>query len=150
MVMTQPMTETVARVMTAHPIIVHPETTVAQLHALMEEYGVAACPVVTDTGELCGMASRVDILRAIRPTRELDALEVAEAWRLPVHDIMRRGVVTLEAGDPLVAALDLFVDSRLHALPVVRRGAGRPVLEGIITQADILRHLVGGSGRGLP
>ncbi len=144
--MTHTMTETVAQAMTAHAVTVRPETTVRELHALMLEYGIATCPVVTEAGELCGMASRVDVLRALRPTRELNRLEVAEVNRLPVREIMRRGVVTLEPGDPLVAAVDLFVDSRLHALPVVRRGAGSPVLEGIVTQGDVLRHLIGTPG----
>lgn len=142
MPMTHAVTDTIADVMSEHPITVGPDSTVAEVHALMEKHGIAACPVLSEQGELRGMISRVDLLRALRPTRELRLVEAEEVGRLPVRDLMRRGVVTVEPGDPLVAAVDLFVDSRLHVLPVVRRGAGQPVVIGVVTQGDAVRHLL--------
>jgi CBS domain-containing protein len=135
-------TETVGEVMTGDPVTVTPDTTVAELEAVMRREGVASCPVVDDRGELVGMASRVDLLRAFRPSRELKVKAPAEVGQLQVRDIMRAGVVTVEQGDPLVAALDLIVDTRLHALPVVHRGPGRPVVVGLVTQGDLLRHFM--------
>jgi CBS domain-containing protein len=135
-------TETVREVMTGDPVTVSPDTTVEKLEALMRREGVASCPVVDDRGELVGMASRVDLLRALRPSRELAVKAPAEVGQLQVRDIMRAGVVTVEPGDPLVAALDLIVDTRLHALPVVHRGPGRPVVVGLVTQSDLLRHFM--------
>ncbi len=142
MAMTHAVTVTIADVMSDHPLTVGVDTTAAEAHALMEQHGIAACPVLGENGELRGMISRVDLLRALRPTRELCLVEAEEVGRLPVRELMRRGVVTVEPGDPLVAAVDLFVDSRLHALPVVRRGPGQPVVIGIVTQGDALRHLL--------
>jgi CBS-domain-containing membrane protein len=141
--MTHAVTETVSEVMAERPVTVQPDALVAAVYRLMEERGIATCPVVSETGELCGMVSRVDLLRAFRPSRELRALSAEEIGRLPVRDVMRCGVVTVEPEDPMVAAVDLFADTRLHALPVVRRGAGRPVVVGIVTQGDALRHLMG-------
>jgi CBS domain-containing protein len=54
---------------------------------------------------------------------------------------MRCGVVTVEPHDPIVAAADLMIETRLHVLPVVHRGPGQPKLLGVITQRDVLRHL---------
>jgi len=133
-------TETVRQVMTGAPVTVGPDATVTELEALMRREGVATCPVVDERGELVGMASRVDLLRALRPSRELSVRPAAELNRLTVRDIMRAGVVTVEPDDPLVAALDLIVDTRLHALPVVRRGPGRPVVVGLVSQGDLLHH----------
>lgn len=145
MVMTHAVTEAVAAVMVERPLSVSPQEPIAEVFARMEEHGIAACPVVSEQGELCGMVSRVDLLRALRPSRELRVMSGEEAGRLPVRDVMRCGVVTVEPDDPLVAAVDLFVDTRLHALPVVRRGPGRPVLVGIVTQGDALRYLMRGA-----
>ena len=84
----------------------------------------------------------MDLLRALRPSRELSVRNPAELGQLTVRDIMRAGVVTVEPDDPLVAALDLMVDTRLHSLPVVHRGPGRPVVVGMVTQGDLLRHFM--------
>jgi len=142
MSLTYTATESVAEVMTEHPVTVRPETPITEAFDRMEEHGVAACPVVTEAGELCGMVSRVDLLRALRPSRELRLRGLEEVSHLPVRDVMRCGVVTVEPTDFLVAAVDLFMDTRLHLLPVVRRGPGKPIVVGIVTQADALRHLM--------
>lgn len=141
------LTSTVAESMTWRPLTVGEHASVDDAFETMERAGIAACPVVDNEHQLCGMVSRVDLLRALRPSRELRVLDAGEAGRLMVRDVMRCGVVTVEPEDPLVAAVDLFVDTRLHALPVVRRGSGRPVVVGIVTQGDALRHLMRGATR---
>jgi CBS domain-containing membrane protein len=140
--MTHVVTETIAAVMSARPVLVGPEMTVAEAFDTMEHHGIATCPVVAADGELRGMVSRVDLLRALRPSRELEVFGAEAVGKVPVREVMRRGVVTVEAEDPIVAAVDLFVDTRLHALPVVRRGAGPPVVIGVVTQGDALRYLM--------
>ena len=136
------MAATVAESMTWKPLTVRADATAEDAVEVMERAGIAACPIVAERNELCGMVSRVDLLRALRPSRELRILDANEVSQLKVRDIMRCGVVTVEPEDPLVAAVDLFVDTRLHSLPVVRRGGGAPVVVGILTQGDALRHLM--------
>lgn len=142
MTITHAVTDTVSEVMSERPVLVRPETPVADAFDLMEQHGIATCPVVAETGELRGMLSRVDLLRALRPSRELDVVGAEAVGKVPVREVMRRGIVTVEPEDPIVAAVDLFVDTRLHALPVVRRGAGNPVVVGVVTQGDALRYLM--------
>lgn len=148
--MTQVTIETVGEVMTERLVTVRPDTPVAEVYALMDEHRVQSCPVVTEAGELRGMVSRVDLLRALHPSRELRVLGREAVTGRPVRELMRCGVVTLEPGDPLAAAVDLFIDTRLHALPVVRRGAGQPVVLGVVTQEDVLQHLMRGAEEGRP
>jgi CBS domain-containing protein len=136
------MTDTVGQVMTERPVTVRPETTVAEVYDLMERRGIAACPVVNAEGQLRGILTRVDLLRSFRSSNALGVLTPEEVGRLPVAEVMRSGVVTLEPEDALVAALDLLVETRFHALPVVRRGAGPPMLVGLVTQTDMTRHLM--------
>ncbi len=137
--------DTVAMIMSATPVTVRPETTVDAAVDTLESAGIAACPVTDSQGELQGMVSRVDLLRAFRPSRELRVLEPGQISRLPVREVMHCGVVTVEPSDPLVTAVDRFVETRLHALPVVDRRSGRPILVGIVTQGDALRHLMRGA-----
>jgi CBS domain-containing protein len=133
--------QTVADVMTERPVTIGPDTTVGEILSVMESRGVSSCPVVKPSGELCGMVSQIDVLRAFRPSRDLALLDLDAVASLRAREVMRYGIVSLEPGDPLVAALDLLVDSRFHTLPVVHRGAGRPVVVGLISQSDVIRHL---------
>jgi CBS domain-containing protein len=48
----------------------------------------------------------------------------------------------VEPDEPVVAAVDIMVDTRLRSLPVVERGRGRPVLVGIVSRTDVLKCLV--------
>lgn len=134
-------TDTVRQVMTAAPVTVHPDTTIGELLQLFHDHEISCCPVVHGDGDLHGIISKVDVLRALRPSRELSVLPPGELARQHVRDVMRYGVVSLEVNDPIVAALDLLVDTRFHALPVVRRGPGHPTVVGIVTQGDVIRYL---------
>ncbi len=147
MSLTHEATETIAEAMSEQPLMVRPETTVEEAFALMEEHGLRPCLVVGEEGDLRGVVSPLDLLRVLRPSRELRVLNADQVARLPVREVMRRGVVTAEPEHPLVAAVDLFLETRLHALPVVRRGAGQPMVVGIVTQADALRCLMRGAAR---
>jgi hypothetical protein len=60
---------------------------------------------------------------------------------------MRPGVITLEPTDPIVAALDLMIDTRFHMLPVVKRGAQSPILIGVVPQRLLLSKLLATSRR---
>jgi CBS-domain-containing membrane protein len=134
--------------MSRQPLVVHPDMTLRDAWMLMDSHGIASCPVVTGSDELRGIISRVDLLRAFRPSRELAPAEVRQAGHLPVREVMHCGVVTVRTDDHLAAAVDRFVESRMHLLPVVGPGAGGNHVVGIITQGDVLRHLVLGEPSG--
>jgi CBS domain-containing protein len=51
-------------------------------------------------------------------------------------DIMTMGAATIRESDPLLRAVELFIDHRISALPVVD-DAGK--LTGILTEGDFLR-----------
>jgi CBS-domain-containing membrane protein len=92
-------------------------------------------------GVLCGIVTSLDVLRAVRPSA---GLEIAGVGSLPsrrVGSVMRPGVITLEPTDPILAVVDLVVDTRFHVLPVVRRDARGPVLIGVVPQRLLLSKL---------
>jgi CBS domain-containing protein len=127
--------------MTPAPVTVRPETTVAELMQAFDRYDFNAFPVVEESGALVGIVTKLDVLRLFRPVTGLRIPADVAAPTVRVKKIMRRGVVNVEAEDPLVTAAELMVATRLRSLPVVRRGPGGPMLVGIVTQGDLLRGL---------
>lgn len=134
-------TKPVYDVMTRAPITVTPETPVRDLIALFDRHDFNAFPVVDDRGIVRGIVTKLDVLRLFRPDENLFVPALSRMDSVRVHDIMRHGVVSVEAGDPLVVAADLMVETRLRSLPVVRREPNGPVLAGIVSQGDLLRGL---------
>lgn len=134
-------TKPVYDVMTRAPITVTPRTPVRDLIALFDRHDFNAFPVVDDRGIVRGIVTKLDVLRLLRPDENLFVPGLSQMGTARVSDIMRRGVVSVEAGDPLVVAADLMVETRLRTLPVVRREPNGPVLVGIVTQGDLLRGL---------
>lgn len=58
----------VVRLMTPDVITVTPETGLGEIVDLLIEHRVGAVPVVTSSGELTGIVSYLDVLRAVRDT----------------------------------------------------------------------------------
>lgn len=134
-------TKPVYNVMTRAPITVTPQTLVRDLIALFDRHDFNAFPVVDDRGIVRGIVTKLDVLRLLRPDENLLVPGLSKMASARVDDIMRHGVVSVEAGDPLVVAADLMVETRLRSLPVIRREPKGPVLAGIVTQGDVLRGL---------
>jgi CIC family chloride channel protein len=96
-----------------------------------------ALPVSDDEGRLLGVVSLEEVHLASQ-SPNLTALVVAA-------DLMRK-VTPLRPDDPLDAALELFTENDVAALPVVDAAAGQRVL-GVVKRADVtstyLRYVQG-------
>jgi len=136
---THVMTTPVLEVMTRTPVTVTPQTTVGELMALFDRHDFNAFPVVEDGETLFGIVTKLDVLRLLRPDWGFRLSGSSVLSTTKVADIMRHGVVSVEAEDPIVAAADLMVETRLRSLPVVQRKGAGPVLVGIVSQGDLLR-----------
>lgn len=134
-------TKPVYDVMTRAPVTVAPETKVRELITLFDRHDFNAFPVVDERGIVRGIVTKLDVLRLLRPDENLWVPGLSKMGAARVQDIMRPGVVCVEASDPLVAAADLMVETRLRSLPVVQRKPEGPILAGIISQGDVLRGL---------
>lgn len=128
-------------VMTTAPLTVRSNTTVGELFTLFERYGVEAFPVVSEDGALRGIVTKLDLLRVLRPDRDLRLPDFDDVWSEAVSRLMRRGVITVEAEEPIGVAADVMVETGLRSLPVVRRGTRGAVLVGIVSRGDLLRGL---------
>ena len=112
------------------------------LQHLFASYGFNAFPVVDDAHSLCGIVTKLDLLRVfgLDPDRLLPELNVL--WADHVADIMRRRVVTLAPDDSVATAVDRMLSMKLRSLPVVERRDHKALVIGIVSRGDVLNALV--------
>jgi CBS domain-containing protein len=135
------MARPIREIMTTHPKTVGGKTAVTALRDLFVAYGFNAFPVVDEADTLLGIVTKFDLLRIFRHDRRRILPDLSALLAEHVEDIMRRGVVTVVPGDPVTAAVDRMLSSRLRSLPVVERRGGKEYLVGIVSRGDVLRGL---------
>jgi len=100
-------------------------------NALFSEQGVSALGVVDDAGELKGVVSRTDILRAAVYTQ-------GETFRVPdrpVEEIMKSPALHVSPEAPLAEAARLMLKKHVHRIFVT--STGKP--EGVVSTRDLMR-----------
>jgi CBS domain-containing protein len=127
-------------VMTANPITVTPEATLAEVWDLMREADIRHVPVVQE-GLLIGMVSDRDLasldVARVLTTDGADALRRALAT--PVVTVMSSDVIFVDMEDDLDDVIELMLEHKVGAIPVVRSDT-RDVM-GIVSYIDVLRGI---------
>jgi CBS domain-containing membrane protein len=127
-------------VMSQNPVTVSPETNVADVWDLMREHSIRHIPVL-DRGALVGMLSDRDL--AHFDMARLLNLEGADALRralaTPVAKVMSTDVVDVTPDAELGDVIDLLVENRIGAVPVVRPESQE--LVGIVSYIDVLEAI---------
>jgi CBS domain-containing protein len=134
----------VGEVMNPAPFTLPPGARVTDAVRRFRDERPPAIAVVDSAGMLCGIVTVLDLLRAAAPGEGLPRPSPRALAGRTLETVMRPGVITLESSDRLDAALDLLIETRFHALPVVRRHSHGPVLVGMLEQRDLLPVLWGG------
>ncbi len=124
--------------MTANPVTVGPKATIADVWELMREMEIRHVPVVSDRG-LVGMVSdrdlgRLDLTRAVSGTGA-----PGEELGVSITEVMSPDVIAIEPETELAEVLDLFLEHKIGALPVVEPDTREVV--GILSYVDVLRGL---------
>jgi acetoin utilization protein AcuB len=127
-------------VMTPNPLTVTQRATLGEVWDLMREVEIRHVPVV-DEGALVGMVSDrdlgfLDVARLLK-TEGADALRRELAT--PVVDIMSAAAIFVEGEADLGEVVDLMLESKVGAIPVVRPDTREVV--GIISYIDVLREV---------
>ncbi|HJR51804.1 MAG TPA: CBS domain-containing protein [Gemmatimonadales bacterium] len=135
---------TVGDVMNRAPTTLPPGARVRDAVRRFRDEGPSTIAVVDSAGTLCGIVTVLDLLRVAAPGEGAPAPSPRAFASRTVETVMRPGVITLEASDRLDTALDLLIETRFHALPVVQRYGHGPVLVGMLEQRDLLPVLSGG------
>jgi acetoin utilization protein AcuB len=119
------LTTTARELMTANPLRVRANVTLERAFALLQELDVRHLPIVDADEQVIGILSDRDF-------RDLASLEGK------VADVMSSDVAAIEAEDSVDEVLELMLERRVGAVPVVdHEGA----LIGIVSYVDVLRRV---------
>ena len=91
--------------------------------------------------ELVGIISKTDFmhfLRGFNRNQEDRFVNEARMRAYNVEDIMTKGIAKLSPDDRINVALEVFLENRFHAVPVVSENGE---LEGILTTFDIIKAI---------
>ena len=126
-------------VMSATPVCLHRETSVADAIQVLVGRSLQGAPVVDEEGDVVGVLSTTDLLAAVapacRPGEQLDVHRLNELKVEHVHELVERFPVCCPGELPVGEACQLMVKERVHRLVVVREQ--KPV--GLISAIDLVR-----------
>lgn len=126
-------------VMTPDPVTLTAQATIEDAADLMRERNIRHVPVVDDKGALAGMVSDRDLgyldLGRMIGDEGVDA--VRRHLVTSVVKVMTPEVVTVGPDDDVGDLVDVMLESRVGAVPVVEGPSGRVV--GIVSYVDLLR-----------
>lgn len=130
----------VDEIMTEAVTTIEENATVGAALQIMEEERIRHLPVVRGS-EVVGMLSDRDVrglgLSLVTDLESFDALKGRLAQ--PVSSVMSGDVLTVESSTDVGEVLDLFIEEKIGAVPVVE-GDTRDLV-GIVSTVDLLRAL---------
>lgn len=106
-----------------------PATTLLDISSRLAEHKIGAIVVVGDAGQVVGIVSERDVIRAI-------GTGGPGALGKPVGEVMTRNVVTCSGTSTIEDMMATMTQGRFRHLPVVEDGA----LTGIISIGDVVKH----------
>jgi CBS domain-containing protein len=128
---------TAGQFMTRTVVTVERHTAMRELGELFEKHDFNAFPVVED-GEVLGIVSKFDFLRAFAFTSSQIVPYYNELMSRPVTEVMTEAVVHVDPKSPLTRVLQLMLSIKTRCLPVINPDGQ---LEGMISREDVMRAL---------
>ena len=121
-------------------------TTLRELSRAFRRHGVTTLSVVNERGELAGVVTEAELLKAMLPgygelqdslhyMQDFEYLEdrAGEVEDVPVRDIMLSGAISVNEDAPLMRVISLFLLKACSHIPVER---DRQIV-GVVTRTDI-------------
>ncbi len=109
-------------------VSVHPQTSIADTVALLAEKGIGAVMVLSEQGEIAGIASERDIVKALPEGG-------GALLQQPVSQIMTKRVIVCAPQDDMASVMACMTGKRIRHLPVVDGER----LVGIISIGDVVK-----------
>lgn len=119
----------VGQVMTREVIAVPPSTSLLELKEIMRTHRISGVPVVDDNGDLVGVISLEDLIRAFEQG----------ATQATVGERMSTKLITIHESDSVDTAVSKFQQTGVGRLPVLNSWGQ---LVGMLTKGDVTRGLV--------
>ena len=99
----------------------------------MQDYNISALVVVDAEGNLAGVLTRTDLVRACYAQSN---------WaQLPVRNFMAADVVTVSLDDPLMRVMELLIQNHIHRVVAVEQVNGKVKPVAVLSAADIVYHM---------
>lgn len=129
----------VSEIMTPNPERADVTETVREALLKLMEVDVRHLPVV-EQSELVGMISDRDLREFIVPmASDLELVNTADArFERPISSLMKGDVISVHPETDIAEVIDLMIDHRIGAVPVVEPSTG--LLVGIVSYIDIIRE----------
>lgn len=133
----------VSDLMSDRVVAVRRDDDLATLRDLMIEYDIRHIPVVDASGDLVGLVSHRDLLRAalIEQPRMSKSVERSLLQCVAVEELMTEHVSTVAADDDVRDAATLMFENKFGCLPVTDDAH----LVGILTESDFVQLLAHGT-----
>ncbi len=132
--------------MTLNPITATKKTNYNQALRLMQQNTIKSLPILDSNGELVGIVTQSDMLRAEpSPVTTLGIFEMASLLeKVTMEKIMSQPVMAVDESCSITNAANFMVLNDIGCLPVLRDGK----LVGIITDTDIFKTFIEITGGG--
>ena len=117
--------------MTKSLISFTPNLDVIEAATTLSKHGISGAPVVSDIGNLVGVLSDADCIKAMIKH------QFHPGWRGQVSDFMSTEVVTVDLDDSILTIAERFLKDRFRRYPVMEDNR----LVGQISRLDVLRAL---------
>ncbi len=117
--------------MTQSIMTFRPEQDVIAAARILAQRGFSGAPVVDDTGNLAGILSDTDCIRA------MVKFGFDPDWRGLVSEFMSPNVETVELDDSILDVAQRFTEKRYRRYPVMEDNR----VVGVISRIDVLRAL---------
>jgi CBS domain-containing protein len=115
----------VAELMNRNVVTCHPSEKLPVIINKFELFHIAGMPV-TERGNLEGIVTQTDVLRAVKE---------GAIQEKTVSDVMTRDVVVISPTDSAIDVAKLMVEKKINRIPVVENGK----LVGIVTRGDLIQ-----------
>jgi len=120
-----------ARDVMNRPVVAAARTTTARDVAIqMLMGGFSGMPVTERDGDVVGIVTELDLIRALRAGKSLDSTRT--------EDIMTRDVITVDVEAPVEEVMEIMDSHRIVRVPVTEDGK----LVGVVSRPDILRGFI--------
>lgn len=127
--------------MTPDPICGHPEMSVIEAQALMQDNNIRHLPIVDDDKTLVGLITQQLLLGTVPSDVSRFSPFVIKyiGAKLKVRSVMVKNVITIDENTAIEEAARVMADKKIGCLPVVRGDE----LTGIISDNDLFSIMVG-------
>ena len=105
--------------------------TVTEIGTRLILRSINGMPIIDDDGKVIGILTIIDILRAIKDNKNIDALKA--------NDIMTKNPIVIEQGTDIVEIIDIMDKKGIEMVPVIEAENDNRII-GIVSRKDIIEE----------